>query len=306
MKKIINFFYLVIPRFQATRCCAFFLFMHYNYCMFSAQHILWIIISAVLITGGVAACVRRKPELRKLFKLCLILAVISEAVKIISVARIVPVVDPVISAAGDGYTLSYVPSGEYTPFIGAEHLPLELCSLYIVFLLAALFITNEKWKKRLYSLMYVSGTVGGLLGIVLSSAVVYGTDTSSLFASPRIWQYFLYHSMIVTVSIYLGISAEAGLVFNNWKAAIISLIILDIPTFYLNSLLSTEVYVNDTAVGVTHRINFLSSYVNPLGIILTEKWQWVLYIIIRALLTVTLTVLLFLPLIKRGAPAEGE
>ena len=48
------------------------------------------------------------------------------------------------------------------------HLPIELCSLMIVFLAAALVIRDGVWRERLLTLMYITGTSGGLLGIVLA------------------------------------------------------------------------------------------------------------------------------------------
>jgi len=52
-------------------------------------------------------------------------------------------------------------------------------------------------------------------------------------------------------------------------------------------------------VGVSHRINFFSSYVNPLGLILTEKWQWIVYLIIRAAMATCLIIILYLPMLAR-------
>lgn len=105
--------------------------------------------------------------------------------------------------------------------------------------------------------------------------------------------------MIVMVSLYLGLSEESGLTFSDWKPAILGLVLLDIPTFYLNSILSSEVFLHNELVGVTHRINLFSSYVNPLGLVLTEKWQWIVYLIIRAAIAAALIVLLYLLLLKK-------
>ena len=67
---------------------------------------------------------------------------------------------------------------------------------------------------------------------------------------------------------------------------------MDFLTFYLNSIFSQPVYVNEKPVGLVYRANFFSSYVNPLGIVLTEKWQWILYLLIRMILVLVLTYLL--------------
>ena len=71
-----------------------------------------------------------------------------------------------------------------------------------------------------------------------------------------------------------------------------ALLSMDFLSFYLNSVLSQPVYVNEKPVGLIYRVNFFSSYMNPLGIVLTEKWQWILYLLIRFILAVVLMFLL--------------
>ena len=102
--------------------------------------------------------------------------------------------------------------------------------------------------------------------------------------------------MVVFCSLYIGFGKESGLSLRDWKTAIAGLVLLDVPTFYMNSVLSSEVYVHDKPVGVTHSINYFSSYVNPLGLALTEKWQWIAYIAIRGAIAVITVFLLYLPL----------
>lgn len=267
--------------------------------MFSQGHLIWIAISAVLIAGGLTVCLRRRPPIRRVMCVCLALGVISEIIKVFSVTQIVPMVDPVIAVQSGTPSLQWVPTGEYTPYLAMEHLPLELCSLYLVFMLLALIGGGGPWKRRLYAVMFASGTLGGAMGIVLSSIAGDFHSTAAFFTSVRAWQFFLFHAMIVTNSLYLGLSEESGLTFSDWKPAILGLVLLDIPTFYLNSILSSEVFLHNELVGVTHRINFFSSYVNPLGLVLTEKWQWILYLIIRAAAAVGLIVLLYLLLLKK-------
>ena len=272
--------------------------------MFSAGHLLWIAISAVLILGFTAYLFKYRPALKNILKVCLILGIVSEVIKVFSVTQIVPMVDPLIADQNGSLTIIWMPSGEYTPYIAKEHMPLELCSLYLLFMPLALIIKDEKWKKRLYALMFVSGTIGGLMGIVLSSIAGDFDTTSAFFAAPRAWQFFLYHSMIVALSLYIGFGDEAGLRFGDWKKALLGILILDVPTFYINSLLSSEIYMANQVVGVSHRINFFSSYVNPLGLILTEKWQWIVYLIIRAVMATGLIIILYLPMLARRRSAD--
>lgn len=267
--------------------------------MFSTGHLLWIGISFALIIFGLIACFRYKPTLWRLFSFCLPLGAISEVIKVFSVTEIVPLVDPVITTENGQAVLGWEPIGQYVPYLAKEHLPLELCSLYLLFMLLALLIRDDVWKKRLYALMFTSGTIGGLMGIVMASITQYFDTASSYFSSPRVWQYFLFHAMIVTLSIYLGFCDESGLQFSDWKKAVIAIIILDVPSYYMNSALASEVYVHDKVVGVTHYMNFFSSYVNPLGLVLTEKWQWLAYLAVRLCIALVFILILYSTLLVK-------
>lgn len=272
--------------------------------MFSLGHVIWIAVSFILIGIALLVAVRKKASLDKVIKVCFVLGLVSEVIKIYSVIDIVPMVNQVIVNNGGTYELSYAPTGQYTPMMGMEHLPLELCSLQIFFMGALILAKQDKIKHLLYSLMYPTGIIGGVLGVVMATMTSYVKSQSEYLTSPRVWQYFLYHAMIIFMSIYIGISKESGLRFSDWRKAVFAVFVLDIPTFYLNSVFSSRLYHNDELVGVTHRINFLSSYVNPLGLVLTEKWQWLIYLLIRMILALILIFLLFLPLIKRNKSSQ--
>ena len=261
--------------------------------MFSAGHLMWIGVSVLIIIAGSIYCLRQRPPIKKLMTVCLAIGAVSEVIKVFSVADIVPMVDAVIVEKDGKQVIDWVATGRYTPYLAKEHLPLELCSLFLFFMLLAIVMNDGIWKKRLYSLMFVAGTIGGVMGIVLASITRYYDTPLSYFTSARAWQFFLYHSMLVIIGIYLGYGGESGLEFGDWKKAVCCLVALDIPSFYLNSALSSEIYVADKVVGVTHSINFFSTYVNPLGLVLTEKWQWIVYLIIRLVLAGLLILLLF-------------
>ncbi|MBR4575473.1 MAG: YwaF family protein [Lachnospiraceae bacterium] len=252
--------------------------------MFSEGHLIWIGLSILMIIIGLAACRIRRPSLRSLMKSALYIGIASEVIKVFSVAQIVPVADTVIREEGGRITVDYVVSAGYTPYIAMEHMPLELCSLYLVFMLLCIALRDGGWKRGLYAVMYASGTIGGLMGIFFASISNDFSTVAQYFASARVWQYFIYHSMIVVVSLYLGSSDEAALRFADHKKAVIGLVLLDIPTFYLNSVLSSEIYVNDKLVGVSHRINYFSSYVSPFGMNSPDKRAWLIYLVIRAVL----------------------
>ena len=260
--------------------------------MFSTGHLIWIGICLVLIVGGFIACQRIKPPVRKILKVCLALGALSEVVKIFSVIQILPMVEPAIVMGESGAQLTYAATGQYTPYLEMSHLPLELCSLMIVFIAAALLVKSELWQKRILTLMYITGTVGGTLGILLAYITTDFTTTVEYFNSFRVWQYFLYHAMVVTLGLYMGFRQDSGVSLKSLKSTLALLVALDIPTFYLNSVFSQPVYTAEKPSGVLYRANFFSSYVNPLGLVLTQKWQWMVYLGIRMAIAVTISSLL--------------
>ncbi len=263
--------------------------------MFSAGHLIWIGISLVLIAGGYTVCLIKKPSIEKMLKVCLGLGLVSEEVKILTVMNILPMVEPEILTSESGAKLVYLPTGEYSPYLEMAHLPFELCSLMLVFIVIALLMKDGKWKSRLLSFMYIIGMIGGTLGIFLAYITADYTSVQEYFSSPRVWQYFLYHAMIVTLGLYLGFGGRHKASLNHWKYTMVFLAALDFPTFYLNSIFSQPVYADGKPTGLVYRANFFSSYVNPLGIVLSQKWQWLLYLVIRlAIAMVMVTLMLWL------------
>ncbi len=269
--------------------------------MFSPGHIIWIIISIILIIIGLSVCLKRKPKLDHLVKICLILGAVSEIVKILFVVKIVPVLQsPIINPDG---TFTTVP-GAFTPYIEMEHMPFELCSLQLVFMAVSLMMDKGKWKTRLYSLMYLTSVVGGTIALLLSSIAPEYSTTASFLLSPRAWQFFLYHAMIITLGIYIAFSEESGVGFRHIYSAFSGLLAIDLMTYYINSIFSQPVYYNEELVGVSYRVNYFSSYGNPLRIPMTTKPQWVTYLLIRLSLALILLVLAFLPLRRKQIPAQ--
>ena len=263
--------------------------------LFSPGHLIWLALSACLIVGGIIACLRIRPSMTRILTVCFGLALLSETVKVLSVIQIVPIVSPVV----EGGQLVYQPAGSFTPYMEADHMPFELCSFQIPLIGIARFAKSERLRQRVLALIYPTAMIGAFLGLVLAYMVRDYTSTLAMFTDPHAYQYFLYHSMLITLGAYIAISPESGVGFSSWKDALIMLIPFDVASFYLNSLLATPVYVNNELAGISHATNFFSSYINPLGIPITEKWQWMVYLVIRIVLTLTLITLFFLPLKRK-------
>jgi len=268
--------------------------------MFSTGHLIWIGISVLLIITGFFLCRRKRPGVDRMLRICFALGFLSELVKIYLVTKIVPVVTPALSG---GTETGFVQTGAYQPYMELEHLPLEMCSLQIVFMAMALSVRDRVRKEKILSLIYATAVIGGIIAILFSSIAPEFETTAAFIASPRAWQFYLYHSMIVTLGLYLGFIPDSGVSVRHLKSTVTMIALMDIPTFYLNSVFAQPVYVNGEFTGLTYGTNFFSSYLNPLGIAITEKWQWGLYLVIRLSLALALTVLLFL-MRERAALAQ--
>ena len=192
------------------------------------------------------------------------------------------------------FRTDYTYAGQYTPYLEMADLPLELCSLQIAFLVAMLLVKKPEWRSRLRALMYVTGVIGGTLGIVLAEVTVDYTAVAEYFTSPRIYQFFLYHSMVVTLGLYMGFGPDSDVSLRRFRGTMGLLLALDVPTFYLNSVFSQPVYVAGKPEGIVYRTNFFSSYVNPVGLVLTQRWQWLAYLAIRLVLAASLIAFLLL------------
>ncbi len=261
--------------------------------MFSSGHLIWIGISVVLIAGGFAACVKRKLSVDLVLKVCFALGICSEVVKVFSCAKILPMVEPVITVGAEGPVMEYAATGQYTPYIEMAHMPLELCSLQLVFMACAIWLKDSKWKDRFLALMFPTGVIGGFMGVMMAYITSDYTTVRSYFVSPRVWQYFLFHAMVVMLALYIGYARKEAFSRKEIFNSILAIVSMDALSFYVNSMLSQPVYINETPVGLVYRVNFFSSYVNPLGLVLTEKWQWIAYLMIRMVLAICLILLLF-------------
>ena len=64
-------------------------------------------------------------------------------------------------------------------------------------------------------------------------------------------------------------------------------------------MLASPAYEDGKLVSVDFWTNFFFTYKNPLGIQITQLWQWYLYLLILALLAAVLLYLFYMPLIRR-------
>ena len=263
--------------------------------MFSTAHIMFILLSAVLIAVGVLLIRRMRPSMDRLIRVCFVLGLISEAVKLFCVIEILPVVEPVI----ENGVLVYRQTGAFAPYLEAEHLPLELCSLQILFMLLYLIVRRRSFREKLLAVMYGTALIGGVIAILLASIAPEFETAAAFFSAPRAWQFFLYHAMVVTLGIAIGMDREYRLRFRDIRWTILGVLCLDWIIYYVNSMMSVPYYQGDNLMGVGYAVNYFSSYNNPLGIVMPDKTVYLLYLLIRLVLALALIALIYVPFALR-------
>lgn len=244
--------------------------------MFSFGHILWLVFSAVIILAGLYVCFHYKPSIDRVLTVCCVLAIISELIKLISSIEMQPILEM-------GSQMAYQATGRYVPYLENGHLPLELCSLQIFFIFIARFLKEGERKNHLLTFMYVTEVIGATLALLLPEFLLDEEydSVAALFLVPRNYQYFFWHSMLIVLGIYIAFGNVIEMKKSYFLHAVLGIALLDICSFYLNSLLATPVYSDGQLVGISNTVNFFSSYFNPLGIVITEKIHWIYYLIIR-------------------------
>lgn len=262
--------------------------------MYSAGHIVFIIISLIMIVLGVLICKKNKFSLDSIIKVCFFVAVVCEFIKVLTVIDVWPIVQETI----ENGEIVYSETGRYTPFIEYTHLPFELCSLQIIFMFLYLVIRDAVWKKRIIALIYGTAFMGGLLAIFVSSIAGDFITIKESLTSLRAWEFYIYHSMLTSLAILIATDGKYSLKIKEFKWTCLMLLIIDIFSFYINSILSIPVYRDGKLIGLSSSVNYFSSFDNPLGIPMVNKWQYLIYLMIRLMIGFVLIFIIYLPFLK--------
>ena len=105
--------------------------------------------------------------------------------------------------------------------------------------------------------------------------------------------------MLVVIALVIARDKKCGIKFTDAKWTCIIVFILDICSFYMNSMLSVPVYVNEELVGITHSVNFFNSYENNIGLNVTTKNEYFVYLLIRFVVVLLFIIITYLPFLKR-------
>ena len=240
--------------------------------MFTWRHLLWLVICAGLVWAAVHAFDKKRPGLDRVLTTALIAAVISEIVKLTGVIELVP--------SQNGELL--------LPYLPMNHLPLHFCSLQIILIAAAKFMKNEKRRETLLAFMAPTCVLGGILALLMPSIFTTTIPVEEAFTSP-----------IIALGLIIVRSDRIDWSMKNFRDTTLLVYLLGFISIYLNSVLASPSYADGRLVSVDFWTNFFFTYQNPLGIRITQLWQWYLYLLIIALLAALLLYLFHLPLIRR-------
>lgn len=258
--------------------------------MFTTNHFIWLAICAVFLAALIVAMIKLKPTEKQALTFACILAAASEITKTLARVEILP-----------------TSSGGYTAFIDPSQIPLHLCSIQVFFIFAVRFLKKGKIRDTLLAFMYPTCIVSPLFSLAIPT-VFSTTDVSSAFTNVMPYQYFLYHTMLIGLGIYIAKSGIVQFRFKHIISSVVLMFVLAYIAIYANSALSTVDYSTGSAI-VEDVVNFFFVYGLPKAVKLftiTEKWQWLLYFFCLIALVTAIFTLMFLPFILHNRKKEKE
>ena len=252
--------------------------------MFTSYHFAWL---TICITAGLTLLYflkKHRPSLQRVLSWVCVGCVISELVKTFSVLEMVP--------ASDGTTMHL--------YLEMQHLPLHLCSIQIIFIFYARFAKDSKVKEALLAFMYPTCTIGAFLALMIPTIFPANVTVTEAFLKPLTYQFFLFHVMLVVLGIYIPMSAEVNIRPKHYLSTLGILGVLAFLSIYLNSIFAMPTYVDGELVSVDYSTNFFFTQDTPIGIALTEKWHWFLYLGIIVTIAVVFIGVFYLPYIMKA------
>lgn len=257
--------------------------------MFSVQHIIWVVITVIIICASLVYLRKKKPALKDVLTACCVVSVASEVIKVLSCIEMIP--------SSDG-SIIY-------PYLQMQHLPLHLCSIQIFTIFFCRFgkgsITESRAKQFMLTFMYPTCTIGALFAVALPSIFDTTITAQQAFIHPIAYQLFLYHAMLIVLGFYIPMSGEVRFSWRTYRSTMASMAVLSLLGIYLNSVMASPRYVDGKLISVDYVTNFFFLYRTPIGIALNTKLAWMVYLNIIIALALSLIALMYLPLRRLGS-----
>lgn len=248
--------------------------------MFSMYHMLWLLIAAALVVIVLTVLLRRQVPLRTVLTMACVAAVLSEVVKVFNTIDLVP--------SQDGSMLF--------PYLKPQELPLHLCSMQILLIFYARFAKEGPRRTAVLAFMYPTCFLGGIAALAIPS--IYSANMvapSQSFTQPLAYQFFLYHTMLVALGLYIVASRQVALRPRHYWSTMGLLGTLAFVSLYLNSMFAGANYENGALMSVDYTPNFMFTYQPPIPIQLTTLGQWYVYLAVMCLIACVLIGLCYVP-----------
>lgn len=249
--------------------------------MFTLNHYIWLVICVIFIVASSILIKKFNPSFNLIFNIACMGCILSEFIKVFSVIE-----------------FDYI-GEDLVPFIRNQHLPLHLCSIQIIFIFLVRFMSpNSKIRSTLLGFMYPTMIIGASLALLMPSIFSNSVPVSKAFISPHAYQFFLYHSMLVILGIYIMGSKEFNIKPKHYLSTISILSAFGFVSLYLNSIFAYMTYDYDTnTFDLLYTPDFFFTAKSPLAFLhFTEKWHWYLYMVVIVLIACSVIALFYLPI----------
>lgn len=251
--------------------------------MFTTNHFIWLAICAALLAALIFGMVKFKPPQKLAFTIACVCAAISEIVKTLAQVEILPTA-----------------SGGYTAYIDPSQMPLHLCSIQIFIIFAVRFLKDGRLKQTLLAFMYPTCALLPVLALLIPTSL--NSDGGNAFTTVMPYQYFLYHTMLIALGIYIAKSGAVKFKVKHIFTSLAIMLLFAYIAIYANSAFASVDYSTGSAV-VENISNLFFIYGLPSSVKLftiTQKWQWLLYFFCVVALVAAAFTLMYLPFILKN------
>ena len=106
--------------------------------------------------------------------------------------------------------------------------------------------------------------------------------------------------MLFSLGLYIPMSGEVRFSWSTYRNTMMFMCFLTLAGIYINSMLASPSYVDGKLISVDYVTNFFFLFRTPIGIELSTKLAWMVYLLILTVLAFVLIALMYLPLRKTG------
>jgi hypothetical protein len=265
--------------------------------MYSWQHFVWLGISIILI-GLCFYIFRFNPKTKKM-SLTNFLYFSSAFVFIQELIQMMAMMNFLPYAYGNEHNVGGVV--HYAPYFDPRDFPLHLCSIQFIFLFLAARQKDENKRKKILSFFFPTATFGAFIALAMSNVFTIKNDPnwmSQCFISPVFYSFFLIHAYLLFCGIFIATDKRIDFHFKDCLSGMFTMECLGFFSLMVNSAVTVvnrdpNNYLTPTEIVSNANLFFTSDL--PIDIVITEKWQWILYFTILFILVICVFVLFFLP-----------